>query len=427
MKLDFTFIKLMRKSRLGLGLGVLLLGLSPAVFADEDMGLTGLGTRIAIVGNTFADQLRNHGYFEALLQQHDPDAAVSVRNLGWAGDTLSHRDRPTNFPPESSTLSDHRADAIIAFFGMSESFAGEAGVADFKKDLETFVESHRGQRYNAASEVRLVLVSPIAYENLGRLTPRWEERNRELKLYAKAMEEVAERLEIPFVDLYAPTRSLMKENGSRRFTTNGIHPNEYGYWAISRILYNELVSGASRMAKPWRVSLDAESNSHSSDGLELDSVSKTRRGFSFKATELTAPALAPPSHQGQLSGFEDFRDTLTVANLAPGEYVLRVDGEIVARASHEGWAKGVAIDASPSHRDAEAYRASIVDKNRQFEYSWKALNQVHIVGERRNSMSGKALPAEVIEFNEIAKRRDLDLAKGIALKTRQWELVLDTN
>jgi hypothetical protein len=87
----------------------------------------------------------------------------------------------------------------------------------------------------------------------------------------------------------------------------------------------------------------------------------------------------------------------------------------------------VAIDASPIHRAAEAYREAIIDKNRQFEYSWKALNQVHIVGERRNSLSGKALPAEVIQFNEIAKQRDVTLADGIPLKTRRWELVLDTN
>lgn len=427
MKLDFNRFSRRGSLRAKVGLALLALSIGQPLGADDQLGSNGLGKRIAIVGNTFADQLRNHGYFEALLQQHDPEASVSLRNLGWAGDTLRHRDRPTNFPPEASTLSDHRADAIIAFFGMSESFAGETGVADFKKDLETFVDSHRGQRYNAVSDVRLVLVSPIAYENLGKLTPRWEQRNRELKRYADAMREVANRLGVPFVDLYEPTRSMMMENGSRRFTTNGIHPNEYGYWAVSRILYRELVSGAPRMAKPWRVSLDANSNAQSAEGLELVSVAKTRRGFSFEAKELTAPALPPPSNLSEPTDFAEYRDTLAVSNLAPGNYILRIDGEDVIRASHEEWAKGVAIDASPIHRAAEAYREAIIDKNRQFEYSWKALNQVHIVGERRNSLSGKALPAEVIQFNEIAKKRDVTLADGIPLKTRRWELVLDTN
>ena len=130
------------------------------------------GIRIAIVGNTFADQLRSHGYLETLLLQHWREEPVSIRNLGWAGDMLSARDRPTNFPTEESTLRDHQTDVIIACFGMGESFEGEAGIENFKSDLKAFIASHRGKQYNGESEVRLILVSPIAYENLGELTPK---------------------------------------------------------------------------------------------------------------------------------------------------------------------------------------------------------------------------------------------------------------
>ncbi|MFT5106457.1 MAG: hypothetical protein ACI9UA_002080, partial [Pseudoalteromonas tetraodonis] len=67
------------------------------------------GDRIAIVGNTFADQLRIHGYLETLLRQQSD---ISVRNLGWAGDMLTARDRPTGFPTEESTLTEHKTDVI---------------------------------------------------------------------------------------------------------------------------------------------------------------------------------------------------------------------------------------------------------------------------------------------------------------------------
>ena len=46
----------------------------------------------------------------------------------------------------------------------------------------------------------------------------------------------------------------------------------------------------------------------------------------------------------------------------------------------------------PSHKAAEVYRQQVNDKNQQFTYSWKALNQVHIVGERRSSASGTLAP-----------------------------------
>ena len=165
------------------------------------------GIRIAIVGNTFADQLRSHGYLETLLLQHWRDEPVSIRNLGWAGDGLTIRDRPTNFPTEESTLRDHQTDVIIACFGMGESFEGEKGIENFKTDLKAFIGSHRGKRYNGESDVRLILVSPIAYEDLVELTPRLAERNRELQLYTEAMRTTAANESVPFVDLYGPTRA----------------------------------------------------------------------------------------------------------------------------------------------------------------------------------------------------------------------------
>ena len=118
---------------------------------------------------------------------------------------------------------------------------------------------------------------------------------------------------------------------------------------------------------------------------------------------------------------------MVVKNLQPGKYVLLVDGERVSSANHDEWAEGVAIDSSPAHREGEAFREAVNDKNLQFIYSWKALNQVHIVGERRNSPSGRALPAEILEVKALANEKDAALEGGIELKTREWRLIPDTN
>ena len=122
------------------------------------------GDRIAFVGNTFADQLWMHGYLETLLLQRSAGNPVSIRNLGWAGDMLTARDRPTNFATEESTLTAHKTDVIIACFGMGESFAGESGVERFKQDLQNFIASPKGKKYNGKTEVRLILISTIAYK-----------------------------------------------------------------------------------------------------------------------------------------------------------------------------------------------------------------------------------------------------------------------
>ena len=381
------------------------------------------GDRIALIGNTFADQLRIHGYLETLLLQYTRDNPVSIRNLGWGGDMLAARDRPTGFPSEEATLTAHKTDLIIACFGMGESFAGEKGLEEFKGQLRALIASHAGKKYNGKSEVRLILVSPIAHEDLGRLTPARDKRNRELNAYTRAMREVATEADVFFVDLFEVSRYLMDEPIGPKLTNNGIHLTPYGYWAISHAFCDQLTAddrAANR--RSWLLRINAATTSSDALGVEISELTTDGSGLSFKVTEKSAPTLSPPTDQQLPPQLETVRDTLIVENLKPGKYRLMIDEEPVATATAHSWAEGVAVDSSPAHRACEAYRAVVNDKNLQFTYSWKALNQVHIVGERRKSPSGKSLPAEVIEFNRIANDRDKTLRKGIELKTRQWRI-----
>lgn len=381
------------------------------------------GDRIAIVGNTFADQLRIHGYLESLLLQVSAKNPVSIRNLGWGGDMLTARDRPTNFPTEESTLTAHRTDVMIACFGFGESFAGEEGVAKFQTDLKAFIASHSGKKYNGKTEVRLVLVSPIAYEDLGELTPAHEQRDRELQAYAIAMRDVAAEANIPFVDLFAPSRYLMDEPNGPNLTTNGIHLNQYGYWAIAKPFVQQLTTGDHfSNLEPWKLTVDVAANTLAATGVEISGFVTDGDSVSFLVTETSAPSLPPPTDQPLPEQLQYNRDTLQLKNLKPGKYQLTVDGQPVVAATAESWAEGVSVDSSPAHEAAEEHRAAINDKNLQFTYSWKALNQVHIVGERKSSPSGRALPREVIEFNELANERDAAIRKGVEWKTRQWRL-----
>ena len=119
------------------------------------------------------------------------------------------------------------------------------------------------------------------------------------------------------------------------------------------------------------------------DGVKVLDVSATGEGLSFQVKETSAPNLPPPTDAELPPQLQAGRDTLVVENLVPGLYRLTVDGEPVAEVDHKAWSEGVAIDSSPAHKASEAYREAVKDKNLQFTYSWKALNQVHIVGERK--------------------------------------------
>ncbi|MEM7385648.1 MAG: SGNH/GDSL hydrolase family protein [Verrucomicrobiota bacterium] len=265
-----------------------LLAVSIASLSADDHAPIRPGDHIAIIGNTFADQLRTHGYLETLLLQHNRENPFSIRNLGWGGDRLNSRDRPTGFPTEEETLTAHRADVIIACFGMGESFAGDNGIDEFKRQLQSLIDSHTGKSYNGNSEVRLILVSPIAYEDLGKLTPAREKRNRELKAYTQAMRDVAAAAKVPFVDLFEVSLSLMDEATGPKLTNNGIHLNPYGYWAISHAFFDQLTASDRESKNPssWRIRVDAGTLTTDGSGVEVLEVARHESGLSFLVSEV---------------------------------------------------------------------------------------------------------------------------------------------
>jgi len=198
------------------------------------------GDRIALVGNTLAERMQVYNHFETLLATRFPELKLTVRNLGWSGDTITLQPRPLNFGTTPTHLHRQKADVLVAFFGLNESFEGEAGVEAFQRDLDAYLRGHLAAKYNGTSAPRIVLVSPLAHERLARL-PRVDVdgRNREIARYTEAMRRAASRAGVAFVDLYTPTRRVM-ESGGPPLTINGIHVNEDGDRLVARLLLESL-------------------------------------------------------------------------------------------------------------------------------------------------------------------------------------------
>jgi lysophospholipase L1-like esterase len=217
----------------------LLLTLAVSAAAEPRLALQP-HDRVMLVGNTLAERQLLFNHFETSLLTRLPELELTVRNLGWSGDTPALQPRPLNFGDAATHLTAHRADVILAFFGLNESFAGEAGVAAFERDLEAWVVLHRAARYNGQSAPRIALVSPIAHERLARLVHvDVEARNRELARYTEAMRRLAGRLDVPFADVFTPTQAAMA-SAAEPLTINGIHLNEAGDRVFAGILLNAL-------------------------------------------------------------------------------------------------------------------------------------------------------------------------------------------
>ena len=189
----------------------LLLMLSTPAKAQQELLKLEKGDHIAIIGNTLADRLQHYGHLEATLHYRFPEHNLVVRDLGFSGDTLTERPRSDNFGTPDEWLMKVKADVIIAFFGYNESYAGEAGLPQFRKDLEAFIDHMLSQKYNGESAPRLVLCSPIAFEDLKwPHLPDGKLQNKNLELYTVEMGKVASEKAVLFVDLFHHSQEMMK-------------------------------------------------------------------------------------------------------------------------------------------------------------------------------------------------------------------------
>jgi mono/diheme cytochrome c family protein/glucose/arabinose dehydrogenase len=219
------------------------------------------GERIILLGNGLGERFIDHPYFEAELQLRYPDQQLVVRNLCRAGDTPGFRPHPSRksqwafpgaeqfhpqhkihagegqHPTPDQWLTTVKADTILAFFGYNESFDGPAGLDRFKGELDAFITHSQAQKYNGTAAPRLILVSPIAFENLSakRDLPDGKKENENLALYAKAMGEVAAARKVEFIDLFDATAKLYGTL-DQPFTRNGFLPSDEGYKKLGPVL-----------------------------------------------------------------------------------------------------------------------------------------------------------------------------------------------
>jgi hypothetical protein len=196
------------------------------------------GTRIGLVGNTLFDRMHEFGHLETLIQQAHPGKGLVVRNLSWAADEVDLQPRPSNFADSEQHLTAMQADVVLAAFGYNESFAGKEGLPAFRERLSKYLESVKSKAYNGKSAARIVLISPIANENVKGVTAA-DLNNGNIKAYLKVMKEVAGEQKVGFVDAFAATETAMASPGND-LTMNGAHLNEKGYQLFAATVFEQL-------------------------------------------------------------------------------------------------------------------------------------------------------------------------------------------
>ena len=243
------------------------------------------GERIVLLGNGLGERMIQYGHFETELQLRFPEQSLVIRNMCHPAFTPSFRPHPSrksqwafpgaeshrpenrihsgvgHYPSPDEWLTSLKTDTIIAFFGFNESFDGPNGVEKYKGELRAFIKHTLAQNYNGHSAPTLILVSPIAFQDLtARLDlPDGVEENANLALYSGAMKELAAENGLHFVDLFSTTTSWFSDE-TTQLTVNGAHLNEAGYRKLAPELANSIYGIQSPGTDPYRTEVHTAVN-----------------------------------------------------------------------------------------------------------------------------------------------------------------------
>jgi lysophospholipase L1-like esterase len=345
------------------------------------------GDRVVLLGNTLIEREQRYGYWELALTARFPDKNVQFRNLGWSGDTVWGQARASFGTPADGFkhLKEHVASLkptiIIVGYGNNEAFDGEEGLPHFLEGLNKLLDTL------SETKARIVLLSPLRQEDLGRPLPDPTEQNKNIRLYREAIRKVAEKRGHHFVDLYRLLADVV-EKPPTRWTDNGIHLTAMGYQLASRTLMNAL----GLAGNPVEVEVDAENKTAVASGANLVADKDNLLRFRLIADSLP---LGPY--------------TFRVKGLLAGEYTLFIDGKSAFTAKAKEWAGGLDWYQGPEVAQVEKLRAAIIEKNRLYFHRWRPQNETYLFGFRKYEQGQNAV--EVPKFDPLVAKQEEEIAK----------------
>lgn len=355
------------------------------------------GDRVVFLGNTLIERAQTYGYLETLLTASGPRRNVTFRNLGWSGDNVFGHSRAV-FDPAAAGFRKLRKQVIAAKptvlvvgYGSNAAYSGKEGLAAFLDGYNRLLDAL------GETGARIALLSPIRLEAKGAPLPSPAAQNARLEVYVKAIAELAAGRGLPYVNLF---KVLRAEGAGGALTDNGIHLNARGYRAAAAAIAGALGEDVESAV----VKLDAggkEPRVLSVGNAVLEGLAGDGSGVSFKMTRSMLPGY--PAGDGAAA------EVLSVSGLLPGNYLLRVDGNVVGRAAAADWKAGVALERGPDFDQVEKIRRLSVEKNFFYFHRYRPANWPYIYGFRKHEQGNNAV--EIPLFDPLIAGKEAEIAR----------------
>jgi lysophospholipase L1-like esterase len=381
------------------------------------------GDRVVLIGDALIEREQKYGYLETLITIQNPDKAITFRNLGWSGDTVRGIARAGFGKPEEGFrhLKDHvlalKPTVIFVGYGMTDSFDGEDGLPRFKEGMNRLLD------VLAETKARLVLLSPIAHEDLGRPLPEPDRHNQSLRRFRDSISDIANERGPRFIDLYEAFEPVSARShplavvASPHHTDDGIHLNERGYgrfaYGVNLALGDHLVHSAV---------FGPDGKLRASENTTITKIEASPRGLRFEMTNRYLPRpLIPDDSAGKEKRGPSWL-CFEFDGLPDGRYILSIDGRPVAKADAEKWAKTlVTYTPGPEDDQTERLRQAIIEKNRLYFYRWRPQNETYLFGFRKHEQGNNA--REIPLFDPLVDEKEKEIARLKVPVTHVYELV----
>lgn len=189
------------------------------------------GDRVVLLGSTIIEREQKFGELEAALTLAAPDKSITVRNLGWSGDTVFGHARSYFGPPQEGIerLTKHlellNPTVLVTCYGSDLAFEGLGKLPDFISGYRALLELARAKN----PKIRIIILAPPPFENLGAPLPDLTKANSREGEIRDALKEFAAKQRATFVDTFDLMGGAKKEAPEHPLTDNGLHYGDEGY------------------------------------------------------------------------------------------------------------------------------------------------------------------------------------------------------
>jgi len=322
------------------------------------------GDRVALVGDGLLGREQLFGHLELLCVTHYPQLQLTFRNFA-DGLQSSAREASAKAAAPAAKLAGIK-DALLAFkptvailgYGQEGALAGPAGVTNLAANLAEVMQTLRVW-LGATKAPRLAFTGPFRRNPIPAGFTSVEGYEQSLAEAEQSLMELAQHERARFVPLlepldnrnYVPAPPALAD-GAGRF-------NDYGY----RRLAEGAAMGFGWEPHFWQVGvLTGGAIREGQFGGQFSEVNWQTNQVRITIQEEQLPRA--PWSPGEPSRFLKTPPIrMQFAGLARGNYLLKVDGEVIERVSHAQCASALRYARGPQYDQAEQVRQAIRRKN----------------------------------------------------------------